>query len=475
MDAIMVVDLSGKVLFANLSAYNLLLLDTNSVVIGENLTTFVQKSDQKVLSEILQKANNPEFSGSFALNFNTLIKMKRSAQVDCFSVSNSERETIGLVCLLRRSDVAPRLSKSSDSEEQANEHGLNQEHPMRITLPLGGMTREEHLSLIGSILECTSDMVAYTDANNRIKYMNKASLQRLGVSDLLDLGKFSPLDFFAARDQEIMLKEVLPKARVEGIAAGEYELMTRQGELIPVSFVVQNHQSHDGKNYFSLIGRDITIEKMREKQLFEAKQLYETLAEAAQEFVALMDKSGKLLYTNKATGSFLGFDPPDLVDRTYKDILEKFAPATFGEMNRIYQTKQTTYTEELISLHNQQYWIGTWLVPVKNELEEVTAIMSVSRNINKEKESEFNLIQALEKEREYNELQSRFVSMISHEFKTPLSTILSSVEILETYDQQLSYDKKLAHMKRIDKAVSLMNTYVEDILVLGRIKRKPPQ
>ncbi len=101
-------------------------------------------------------------------------------------------------------------------------------------------------------------------------------------------------------------------------------------------------------------------------------------------------------------------------------------------MQQIYRPKQTLYIEEMVKYRLQQIWIGSWLVPVKNESDEVTAVLSVSRNISKEKETEYNLIQAFEKEREYNELQSRFVSMISHEFKTPLSTILSSVEILQT-------------------------------------------
>ncbi len=56
--------------------------------------------------------------------------------------------------------------------------------------------------------------------------------------------------------------------------------------------------------YFSLLGRDISAEKAREKQLFEVKQLYETLAEAAQEFVCLTDPEWNVLFTNKATYDF---------------------------------------------------------------------------------------------------------------------------------------------------------------------------
>ncbi len=97
-----------------------------------------------------------------------------------------------------------------------------------------------------------------------------------------------------------MIKYVLRQALSEGVSSGEYELVGLNGVSFPVSYVVQSHPTPDGEVYFSLMGRDISEEKAREKQLFEVKQLYETLAEAAQEYVCWYDREWKVLFTNKA-------------------------------------------------------------------------------------------------------------------------------------------------------------------------------
>jgi len=75
---------------------------------------------------------------------------------------------------------------------------------------------------------------------------------------------------------------------------------------------------------------------------------------------------------------------------------------------------------------------------------------------------------ALEKEKELGELKSRFVSMTSHEFRTPLSTILSSSELLEHYGSQWTEDKRLQHLRRIQAAVNNMVQLLGDVLIIGR-------
>ncbi|MBO3458298.1 PAS domain-containing sensor histidine kinase [Aetokthonos hydrillicola] len=74
----------------------------------------------------------------------------------------------------------------------------------------------------------------------------------------------------------------------------------------------------------------------------------------------------------------------------------------------------------------------------------------------------------LEKEKELNELKSRFIAMISHEFRTPLSTIISSSELLEHYRHKWSSEKQITHLHRIQIAVKRMTQILDDILVLGK-------
>jgi PAS domain S-box-containing protein len=75
---------------------------------------------------------------------------------------------------------------------------------------------------------------------------------------------------------------------------------------------------------------------------------------------------------------------------------------------------------------------------------------------------------ALEQEREVSELKSQFISMTSHEFRTPLSVILSSAELLERYYPKLSPESKLAHFQRIRSSVKHMTEMLNNVLVIGK-------
>jgi PAS domain S-box-containing protein len=84
--------------------------------------------------------------------------------------------------------------------------------------------------------------------------------------------------------------------------------------------------------------------------------------------------------------------------------------------------------------------------------------------------SKEELSEALETEKELGELKSRFVTMASHEFRTPLSTILSSAFLLEKYNVADAQQKREKHIQRIRNAVSGMKSILEDFLSLGKLE-----
>lgn len=87
------------------------------------------------------------------------------------------------------------------------------------------------------------------------------------------------------------------------------------------------------------------------------------------------------------------------------------------------------------------------------------------------REREAELQKALGKERELNELKSRFLSMASHEFKTPLSTILSSAQIIDLYEEQSPLPQRKKHVQRIERAVSQLSQVLDDFLSLSQIEQ----
>jgi signal transduction histidine kinase/ligand-binding sensor domain-containing protein len=84
------------------------------------------------------------------------------------------------------------------------------------------------------------------------------------------------------------------------------------------------------------------------------------------------------------------------------------------------------------------------------------------------KRVEDEIKKALEKEKELNELRSRFISMASHEFKTPLTSIFSSAEIIENYFDRLTPEQRQRNLKRIYENIDQMNRLLNDILIYGK-------
>jgi signal transduction histidine kinase len=84
------------------------------------------------------------------------------------------------------------------------------------------------------------------------------------------------------------------------------------------------------------------------------------------------------------------------------------------------------------------------------------------------KESEKRTREALKKEQELNELKSNFVAMVSHEFRTPMSTIMTSVDLLRSNEKEITEDKKIKYFERVENAISQMIKMLDDILFLSR-------
>jgi len=138
-----------------------------------------------------------------------------------------------------------------------------------------------------------------------------------------------------------------------------------------------------------------------------------------------------------------------IVDITYRKQIEA---------NIISQQKELeNVTLELKKLNTQ----------LEAKVEQRTTILKEA--LAKLEQSQNELSEALDKERELNEIKSRFVSMASHEFRTPLSTVLSSATLLGKYVKTEEQDRRDKHINRIKDAVKHLNELLEDFLSLGRL------
>lgn len=140
---------------------------------------------------------------------------------------------------------------------------------------------------------------------------------------------------------------------------------------------------------------------------------------------------------------------------------QKAAEARIKQLNQHLEEEVYRRTEELATTINQ-------LLNTNNQLEFEIQERKVAETTLRKNEQE--LRKAIEKERELNTLKSRFVSMASHEFRTPLSTILSSADLLEMYTSEDQQDKRLKHTTRIKSAVNNLISILNDFLSLSKLE-----
>ena len=95
-------------------------------------------------------------------------------------------------------------------------------------------------------------------------------------------------------------------------------------------------------------------------------------------------------------------------------------------------------------------------------------ILTLSINISERKQAEEELLRSLARERELSRLKSEFVSLVSHEFRTPIGIIHSSAEILERYIDRIPASVRLEHLKAIQSHSWRMASLMEAVLVFGR-------
>ena len=97
-------------------------------------------------------------------------------------------------------------------------------------------------------------------------------------------------------------------------------------------------------------------------------------------------------------------------------------------------------------------------------------ISKLEQEVGERKKAEEEARRSLERERELNELKSKFVSIASHEFRTPLSTVMSSVSLIKQYKDRQEYDKQDKHISRVKSSVNQLTQILNDFLSLGKLE-----
>jgi PAS domain S-box-containing protein len=167
-----------------------------------------------------------------------------------------------------------------------------------------------------AILETISDFVSISDATARFLYINRSGRKLVGLKEDEDIKNLRIGDFCPTKALEIILREGLQKAKENGLWRGETELLSRQGEAIPVSQVIMAHKSMTGEvEMFSSIIRDLREDLEIKKALRLSQTQNRNLLNAIPDFIFQLNQQG----------NFWEYMPPrcNSVDSHFSSFLEE--------------------------------------------------------------------------------------------------------------------------------------------------------
>ena len=212
------------------------------------------------------------------------------------------------------------------------------------------------------------------------------------------------------------------------------------------------------------ISTDITVRKQAEEALDKSVATNRALINALPDLMFRISKDGTFVNFKAAKEDNLLVPPSEFLGKHLYEVLpQEVAASTMYCVERALATGEIQIFEYQLHLNNNLHDYEARIVVSADD-----EVMAIVRDITERKRAEKDIRNALEKEKELGELKSRFVTMTSHEFRTPLTTILSSAELLEDYGNTWTEDKKLQHLGRIQTSVKHMSQLLNDVLLIGK-------
>lgn len=235
--------------------------------------------------------------------------------------------------------------------------------------------------------------------------------------------------------------------------------------------------------------KETTLElEISRNLLAEALAFQKAMLENAGAIIIATDNNGMITFFNPEAISSLGYSANEIVrlhtpvlfhDKTEIDLKREALFNEFGITIQndfdvlVEKSRRGIHTEEQYTYKRKNksgFPVVLSITTIRNTNGQVTGFMGIAIDITERKKAEGILLESLKRERELNELKSRFVSMASHEFRTPLSTILSSAYLIGKYPSREDQPKREKHLDRILSAVTTLTDILNDFLSVGKIE-----
>lgn len=203
-------------------------------------------------------------------------------------------------------------------------------------------------------------------------------------------------------------------------------------------------------------------------ELHRSKEHVETILNSSSDAIVVTSKEGAIRQCNPAFSAQFGYDSASIFNKPLQTLADQDSLQSFdGILNEVLASGEPRRAEIVMRRSNSTTFDADMMLsPVHNG--EMWGVVCSVRDVTERKLQERELRNALEREKELGELKSRFVSMVSHEFRTPLAIILSSSDLLQNYENRLTPEKKQEHYDRIRSSIFHLTSLTDDISAIAK-------
>ena len=222
---------------------------------------------------------------------------------------------------------------------------------------------------------------------------------------------------------------------------------------------------------------DITEQKQTEAEsrasearLRESEARFSAAFHASPALIGILRLSdGRYVLANDAHLNWLGYERKDVLGRTCLELGMWENPAERDAVLRDMAASGSIRQRECrwLNRHGKRFTI--LLSAETIQLNDTPHLLTMALDITERKRAEDDLLKTLEREKELSQLKSNFVSMVSHEFRTPLGIIQSSTELLHDFQNRMKPGERDEQLRSIMRNTRRMAGMMEEVLVLSRL------